>query len=121
MFRRIELIETGKRWNGTRHDFKHGLCGISYHPDPNDYVFKAWAGIPLPKSSRHLNKNCRFFFTEAGWKKYGSETLDACKRVNYNFRIKTIKEKSVDVFYKDKYQVAVRPRKGIKNGNREII
>ena len=107
MYRRIELIENAKF---PSKDFKHGLCGVSLHPEA-DKVINAWADIPLPKSSKHLNKNCRFFFTEAGWKKYGSATLDACKKVRYQFRIITIKEKSVDVFYEDRYQVAVRPRK----------
>lgn len=103
MFRRIELIE-GKNGKG----FKHGLCGMSLHEGALD-VFDAWADIP--KAPKHLNKNCRFYFTEDGWKKFGHNTVETCRKVDYRFRVITIKEKSVDIFYQDKYQVAVRPRK----------
>jgi len=95
MYRRIELV-TGP--------FKHGLMGIA----PLD-VIEAW--IDLPQAPKHLNKNCRFYWTEYGWKLYGSKTVGACKKAGQKFRILTVKECSVDLFYKDKWQVAIRPRK----------
>jgi hypothetical protein len=109
MFRRIELIsEYGlnriTKEFGKDTYFKHGLVGAS----PLE-VIEAW--INIPKAPKHLHKNCRFFFTELGWKLFGSKTVEACKKVGQRFRIITIKEKSVDPFYKDKWQVAVRPRK----------
>ena len=127
MFRRIELIEDVREYykkhperlarlayqSGRQiKDFKHGLCGLSMNEDSLK-IIDAWCDIPLPKSSRHLNKNCRFYFTEKGWEKFGSKTIHACKEAKQRFHIITIKEKSVDVFYKDKYQVAVRARKKI--------
>lgn len=108
MFRRIELILEGKYSRlytpGYMQDIKHGLMGCA----PEE-VIDAW--INIPKSPKHLHKNCRFYFTELGWDKFGSPTVSACKKVNQRFRILTIKEKSVDIFYRDEYQVAVRPRK----------
>jgi len=55
MYRRIELIEHTKL---PAKEFKHGLCGVSIHPEAMK-VIDAWADIPLPKSSRHLQKNCK--------------------------------------------------------------
>lgn len=95
MYRRIELI-TGP--------YKHGLMGLA----PLEVV-DAW--IDLPQAPKRLYKNCRFYWTEYGWKLYGSKTVEACKRAGQGFRILTIKECSVDPFYKDRYQVAIRPRK----------
>lgn len=107
MFRRIELIEDAVH---PSKDFKHGLCGLSLNPN-GLLITDAW--IDIPQVPKHLNKNCRFYFTEAGWKKFGSKTVEACKKAKQRFHIITIKEKSVDIFYIDKHQVAVRPKKKI--------
>jgi len=61
MFRRIELIEKRDKPFEGRLEFKHGLVGVSYHKGALE-VIDAWVDIPLPKSSRHLNKNCKFYF-----------------------------------------------------------
>ena len=121
MFRRIELIhgmnaddydrmiealqrndETIDR-ELTRY-WKTGLMGFG-----NEIVTDAWVQMPSPK--RSLHRNCRFYFTEAGWRKYGRPTITACQQTNQEYRVLRIKEKSVDVVYRDEYQVAVRPRK----------
>ena len=104
MFRRIELLKDHEHegnWSGI-----YGLMGFS-----NIDVINAW--IDIPQAPKHLNKNCRFYWTEKGWKKFGSNVIGACKRTKTRFRIITIKEKSVDVFYKDENQVAIRQRKRI--------
>jgi hypothetical protein len=126
MFRRIELIE---RINLTRRtawlrdfavvvglptkavdqitsiNWKHGLTGIG----GNGEVFDAWGDMRGPR--RRIFKNCRFYFTEKGWRRYGRPTVAACLRTGQRFRVIAIKERSVDVVYRDEIQVAVRPKK----------
>jgi len=72
-------------------------------------IIEAW--IDIPKAPKHLHKNCRFFFTEKGWKCFGSNVINACKKTKILFKIIKVKEKSVDIFYKDEWQVAIRHRK----------
>ncbi len=57
------------------------------------------------------NKNCRFFFTETGWKECGKFAAAKLKEFGIEFRVVTIKEKSVDVVWRAKHEVAVRPRR----------
>ena len=121
MFRRIELINglgadeydnmiQALERNGETIDkdltryWKTGLMGFG-----NEVVTEAWVQMPSPK--RSLYKNCRFYFTEAGWRRFGRPTISACQKTNQEYRVLRIKEKSVDVVYRDEYQVAVRPRK----------
>jgi hypothetical protein len=102
MFRRIEFLQDHpheQNWRGI-----YGIMGGG-----NLEVINAW--IHIPKAPKNLNKNCRFFWTEQGWKNFGSNVINACKKTKTRFRIITIKEKSVDVFYRDENQVAVRVRK----------
>jgi len=121
VFRRIELINglgadeydnmiQALERNGETIDkdltryWKTGLMGFG-----NEVVTEAWVQMPSPK--RSLYKNCRFYFTEAGWRRFGRSTIIACQQTNVEYRGLRIKEKSVDVIYRDEYQVAVRPRK----------
>jgi len=76
-----------------------------------DEICDAWGDeLPGPKGDG-LGKNVKFFFTEHGWDKLGRKTISACKKHNHRFRIIKVKEASVDVVYKDKFQVAVRFKK----------
>ncbi len=125
MFRRIELIEHMSRREQIRflrrlagvsnipvqildqitsRDWKHGLMGLTRHGT----VIRAWVEMPSP---RRLFKNTKFYFTEEGWRRYGRKTVAACLTVGQRYRVIRIKEKSVDVVYRDDVQVAVRPRK----------
>lgn len=121
MFRRIEFIKRlsaererellealAKDENafiGARVQFqKTGIMGGT-----NYIVDSRWSPMNGPR--RTLHKNCRFYFTEAGWKMYGRPTIIACQQTGQAYHIVTIKEKSVDVFYRDAIQVAVRPKK----------
>ena len=85
-------------------DWKQGLMGFTRHAD----VARAWIEMPAP---RRLFKHTKFFFTEEGWRLFGRRTVAACQAVGQRYRVITIKEKSVDVVYRDAVQVAVRPRK----------
>ncbi len=125
MFRRIELIhEQGAeeynavirataRHGGISEDEarslvarfrKTGVMGVG-----NDVVFAAWGDMPIPR--HEVNKNCRFFFTEESWQRYGRATIAACQQTGQPYRMVRIKEHAVEVIYRDAVQVAVRPRK----------
>jgi hypothetical protein len=121
MFRRIELIggmsaaayqqmiatlaQRGQPIDRTLTRFwKSGLMGYG-----NETVMGTWSSLNNPR--RAIAKNCRFFFTEAGWERYGRLTIDACQRTGQHYRVITIKEHSIDIVYRDEFQVAIRPRK----------
>lgn len=111
MYRRIELINQTHYESGTTSAseptspefWKTGLIGFG-----NERVFDTWSALNLPR--RELYKNCRFFFTEAGWRRYGRPTVIACQQTGQLYRVIRVKEASVDVVYGDEFQVAVRPR-----------
>ncbi len=132
MFRRIELIhemstdEYNAVIRGTAHHSgisedearalfarfrKTGVMGVG-----NDVVFAAWGDMPLPRHA--VNKHCRFFFTEAGWRRYGRATITACQQTGQHYRVVRMKEHAVEVIYRDAVQVAVRPRKRRVTGAR---
>lgn len=140
MFRRIELIEvtdyrkiakemrasgwtpsrfiSEKAKNAPLEWTKSGLCFNSCAFE----VFKAWVdrledaitnghkGIP--------NKNGRFYFTEEGWDKVGRFVIDACIQTKTQYRVLKVKEKEMDVLYRNAYEVMLRPRKK-REGRRE--
>ena len=88
----------------TSFDWKHGLMGLTRYGD----VVRAWVAMPAP---RRLFKHTKFYFTEEGWRQYGRRTITACLTVGQRYRVIRIKERSVDVAYRDAVQVAVRPKK----------
>jgi hypothetical protein len=121
VFRRIELIdqmsaeiydnmikamqERGEGIDKSLTRFwKSGLMGFGH-----ELVTEAWIQMNNPR--RTLFKNCRFYFTEAGWRQYGRPTVRACQQTDQQYRVISIKEHSVDVVYRDEFQVAVRPKK----------
>jgi hypothetical protein len=121
MFRRIEFLkelgaeeyrnllraasERGAAFDPAPARFwKTGIIGA--YPEP---VIDAWCEMNTPR--RALNKNCRFYFTESGWKRFGRPTITACQQMGTRYRVIAVKEKSVDVFYRDEIQVAVRAKK----------
>lgn len=104
MFRRIEIIQEYK-WRGVTEWCKTGLMG-GHHAE----VVEAWIDtLNVPR--RRVYKRCKFYFTETGWTEVGRDTIDALQRTGTEYRVLRIKEKSVDVFYRDRLQVATRPRK----------
>ncbi len=130
MFRRIEFIKRlnaarerellealakgANAFSGERVRFeKTGIMGGT-----NYIVDSQWTLMNAPR--RALHKNCRFYFTEAGWKMYGRPTVIACQQTGQAYRIVTLKEKSVDIFYRDEIQVAVRPKKKTSRVQRSL-
>ncbi|KKQ98929.1 MAG: hypothetical protein UT24_C0030G0007 [Candidatus Woesebacteria bacterium GW2011_GWB1_39_12] len=132
MFRRIEIIHDPdqQEWQDfwdlvkkhpdwdTDDDYpvhwKRGMGSCCYCYD--EAVMDIWINkLKAP----NLHGNFRFFFTERGWKEIGSDCASMLRKTGTRLRVLTIKEKSVDVFYQDKYQVATRPRKrNSRKGNR---
>lgn len=95
MFRRIELINQNSELG------KSGLMACSLWE-----VLRAWTALNVPR--RALYKNCRFYFTGEGWRRYGRPTVAASQKTGQSYRVICVKERSVDVMYRDEYQVAVR-------------
>ena len=86
-------------------DEKMGLMGTV-----DSAAIDAWIGMPSPRRVA-IHPNCRFYFTEAGWRRYGRPAVIACQQYGYDYRVISVKEKSLDVIYRDDVQVAARPRK----------
>lgn len=87
-------------------DYKCGLTGSHlFGPDGNSELLQ----MNVPR--RTIHKNCRFFFTEEGWRRYGRPAVDTCWRKGLRYRVVAVKERSVEVVYRDEFQVAVRTRK----------
>lgn len=120
MFRRIELITptaSQVEYDGqviTLPPMKSGLMGFTLH----DEIFDAWAGkIQAPQVT--FPSNARFYFTEKGWDEVGREVVAACQRHGQAYRVLKVKEKHVDVVFRDEFQVAVQPRRAAaKDGRR---
>ena len=72
-------------------------------------VADAW--LDITSSPKRLFKNCRFFFTELGWDTFGRNVVKACMRTKTDYTVVKYKECKIDVFWKDKYQVAGRVRR----------
>jgi hypothetical protein len=65
--------------------------------------------LPYPQFT---NPRARFYFTEAGWQKYGRNMYAAARRRGHTIRV--IRRKNPDksqIVYEDEYQVAILPRR----------
>lgn len=72
--------------------------------------FSAGLGdIPFPRLS---NQRARFYFTEAGWKKYGRNVYAAAQRGGHVVRLIRLKNPArSQIVYQDAYQVAILPER----------
>lgn len=108
MYRRIEIIDRGKKYT------PFGIFAFWVEPEKLGAFFKHFDLIqatPAPKR-RKIGRRPRFYFTEEGWKKIGKDLAESCRKMELgDVRILKVKERSVDVQYKDWCQVAVRPRR----------
>ena len=114
MYRRIELIEDNNiltddlKW---RRGVKGGTSRTPFFYDVAEAedIF-AYYQANLPRPSKRITRNCRFYFTKLGWDLFGRKVIAGCQRHRRRYRVIAIKEKAADVVYIDEYQVAVRPR-----------
>jgi hypothetical protein len=108
MFRRIEFIhEAEVDVEGESYPaYKEGLMTAA----PAE-VDEAWVN-DLLGPDRSLPSNCRFYFTEKGWRDVGRNVAAAAQRAGQLYRILAIKETDAQVVWRDKvrgYEVAVQP------------
>ena len=77
-------------------------------------VAEAWIYDLRGPSRDSLPSNCRFFFTEKGWREVGRNVIRAAQRTGQDYRIIAIKETDAQVVWRDKlrgYEVAVQPKR----------
>ena len=115
MYRRIELINPARLEDEiSLPAHKSGLMGDA----PLD-VWAAWEN-ELVGPDRSLPRNCRFYFTEKGWREVGRNVVAAAMRAGQGYRIVAIKQTDAQVVWRDAtrgYEVAVQPpRKRPRDG-----
>jgi hypothetical protein len=108
MFRRIEFIHPAEVDidGGSYPAYKAGLVTA-----PPEAVVDAWVN-DLVGPARPLPSNCRFYFTEKGWREVGRNVAAAAQRAGQEYRILAIKETDAQVVWRDKlrgFEVAVQP------------
>lgn len=108
MFRRIELIHPGGV-DVTGESYPAWKAGLT--PTSSPEVLDAWIDdLRGPKGS--LPANCRFYFTEKGWREVGRSVVAAARRTEQQYRVVAIKETDAQIVWRDKvmgYEVAVQP------------
>jgi hypothetical protein len=120
MFRRIEFIHpSGVDDEGQSYPpFKEGLTSVVSGP-----VLDAWFDELIGPARSSLPSNCRFYFTEKGWRDVGREVIAAAQQTRQEYRVIVIKETDAQVVWRDKargYEVAVQPpRKGRQTRERD--
>lgn len=108
MFRRIEFIHQAQvDVDGETYPaYKASLMSAQ----PAD-VAEAWIN-DLVGPGRSLPWNCRFYFTEKGWRDVGRNVAAAAQRAGQEYRILAIKETDAQVVWRDKlrgFEVAIQP------------
>ena len=108
MYRRIEFIHPADVDDEGQvfPPFKDGLMSVVSGP-----VLDAWID-DLTGPGRSLPPNCRFYFTEKGWREVGRNVVAEAQRAGQAYRVLAIKETSAQVVWRDKvrgYEVAVQP------------
>ena len=77
---------------------------------PNE-LWEAWVD-DLVGPDRSLPQNCRFYFTEKGWREVGRNVVAVARRIGHDYRIVAIKQTDAQVVWRDQhrgYEVAVQP------------
>ena len=119
MFRRIELINHYPNWKPResdaefdpkwqQRDFIQGIMGAS-----PEAVVDAWID-KLRGAQKSIPSNCRFYFTEKGWKEVGKFVVAACIKSKQEYRVLKIKETDAQIVWRDKhtgYEVAIQPKR----------
>lgn len=81
----------------------------AFHADLSWFWFDGIDQLPAPSS---VNRRARFWFTEAGWDKYGRQVLADAMRSGRTYRLLVKKNPpSSAVVYRDRWQVALLPVK----------
>jgi len=109
MFRRIEFIHPGFVDDDGQAfpPWKEGLQSVVTGP-----VLEAWVYDLTGPSRPSLPTNCRFYFTEKGWREVGRKVLAAARQTSQDYRVVAIKETDAQVLWRDTVrglEVAVQP------------
>ena len=109
MFRRIEMILPGDvdDQGQSYPPSKEGLMSVVSGP-----VLDAWIDDLIGPARSSLPSNCRFYFTEKGWREVGRRVVAAAQETRQEYRVIIIKETDAQVVWRDKargYEVAVQP------------
>ena len=122
MFRRIEFVLPGGVLDGEAYPpEKGGLMHVVTGP-----VLEAWIDDLVGPTRSSLPANCRFYFTEKGWREVGRNVVEAAQREGRQYRVLRIKETDAQVVWTDKargYEVAVQPsskRRGRSRGGPHV-
>jgi hypothetical protein len=116
MFRRIELIRERDDSlifvlpDGAEEIFDWSISGLT---PCYGAISAAWSG-KLRGPDRPIPRNAKFYFTERGWREIGRHVVAACKSVEQQYRIIRVKERDVNVVWRDSHydtEVAAQPRK----------
>jgi hypothetical protein len=78
----------------------------------SDEVVDAWIDDLRGPVRSSLPWNCRFYFTEKGWREVGRKVVVAAQRTGQEYRVVAVKETDAQVVWRDKvrgYEVAVQP------------
>lgn len=109
MFRRVELVNPGVV-DGAGESYppsKAGLMSVV-----NEEIVDAWIDDLRGPVRSSLPSNCRFYFTEKGWREVGRKVVAAAQRTGQEYRVVAIKETDAQVVWRDKvrgFEVAVQP------------
>ncbi len=104
MYRRIQLIGQWRKEDCTVSDLIMSMAGRSTCEGNT-----AWAELNV--RLKKVGRNCRFYFTEQGWARFGSEIVTACRQTGRQYRVLAVREREVDLVYQDDWQVIIKPRK----------
>lgn len=101
------------------HRFDYRFDGTNYLEES---LISAWNGVGYfctlelrcPKPNQRSKKD-EFYFTEKGFDRFGRDIVKRLSKEGILYRIIKVKEKSIDVKYRDKYQVAGKRNDTIRN------
>ena len=100
MYRRIQIINHFQADEKALSRRLNGMMGTT-----TAQVMSSWAWMNVARKG--FGKNLRFYFTEKGWKDFGSQVVAACRGSGQQYRVMAVREWDVDVVYKDEWQVMV--------------
>lgn len=83
------------------------MTGLMGNPRLNQMMLDL--GLPKPDVS---NPRARFYFTVAGWKKYGRILFSEAKQLGHTMKMMSHKDPlPSQIVYEDKFQIAILPLK----------
>ena len=103
-----EIFRPGRRF--AKKNWEHPPLGGAFH---HGYLDWGCEGIDVLKSPPKINNpRVRFFFTEAGFHRFGPALMAEAKRLGQVLRVERQKNpKRSQIVYQDRWQVAILPER----------